>query len=66
VADSVKCIEGGKTEKVLNFALFTPAQKKVISSNLVKVGVARATLCHTLATPLLGDAWLYYINHFFT
>jgi hypothetical protein len=52
VADSVKCIEGGKTEKVLNFALFTPAQKKVISSNLVKVGVARATLCHTLATPL--------------
>jgi hypothetical protein len=45
-------LKGGKTEKMLNFvfrALFTLAQ---ISNNLVKVGVARATLCHTLATPL--------------
>ena len=34
-------------------------RKLSLSNNPVKIGVARATLCHTLATPLLYSVTIY-------
>jgi hypothetical protein len=38
--------------------------KRKLSSNLVKIGVARAILCHTLATPLFAEQSFIIIHCF--